>query len=159
METLKQHPEFERKCPPGAILKREINNRFPNDWQLRIYEDGRPVDDISWNVALKGRGKTQKVRVSQAARLAVEPQIMDFKARNNVTSGFDADHCGEGVAELLKRFLAGREAELVEDEFHVDHLVLEAEWQAFHLQHAELQLLTPGEHKRVTRGRRAMLKH
>ena len=66
----------------------------------------------------------------------------------------DADHCGEGFAELFKRFLAGREVELVEDEFKVERLALEAEWQDSHLRYAELQLLTPEEHRRATKERR-----
>ena len=106
---------------------------------------------ISPGTLFEGRGKTQKARVSQAARLAVEPQIMDFKARNSVTAGFDADHCGEGFAELFKRFLAGLEPELVEDKFHVDHLVLEAELREFRRRNETQHLLTPEAHTKITR--------
>jgi len=151
LEVLRNHPDYERKCPPGSVVRREPNPRY-GDWMLNIYADGRFRDDISWVAALRGRGRTRAARVARAARLAVEQQVVDFKARCGAVG--DADHCGEGFAELLKRFLAGREVELVDDDSKVERLALEAEWHEFHLKHAELQILTPEEHRRVTKERR-----
>jgi hypothetical protein len=153
LEVIRNHPDYESKCPPGSVVKRERNPRC-GDWMLVVYQNGQFRDDISWNVALRRRGKTWTTRVAQAARLAVNHQIVEFKARCDATPGMHADHCGEGFTELFKRFLAGREVELVEDEFKMDRLALESEWQEFHLKHAELQLLTPEEHRRVTKERR-----
>ena len=78
-------------------------------------------------------------------------QILLFK---QYAANSQVDH-EIGFAQLLKDFLNGREAELYQDDRNEDHLVLEEEWTEYHREHAKLQVLTPEEHKLVTKKRRS----
>ena len=77
MEVLRRHPEYEVKCPSGAIIKK-MKSPF-GGWRLEVWQDGKFKEDFSWVTALKGKLCSLHVRASQAARRAVDDQILEFK--------------------------------------------------------------------------------
>ena len=46
LEVLRNHSAYDRKCPPGSVVRREVNHRY-GDWILNVYVDNRFWDDIS----------------------------------------------------------------------------------------------------------------
>ena len=120
------------------------------------YQDGR-VDDISWKLCVSGKHASQRNKLLDAFRQAVQPQIDEFRA----ASVDECAHCGAaGVGchvdhvvefrELVADFLAGRtdvprcfaDAPMTmhRHEFAENDAHFCSAWSAFHRQHARLQM-------------------
>ena len=63
MAVMRGHPEFEKRCPPGSVIRRRPD-AF-NGWQREVWLDEDFLWAISWNVALKGKSRDIKTRIAQ----------------------------------------------------------------------------------------------
>ena len=152
MNILSMHPGFDQKvgCGIAEFFVAPSTGRFPNHcfWLRRV--DGTATD-WSWNECLKPSTHAQKVY--RAARQSVLPQIFAFKdSRPAVACGhedakdFHVDHV-RPCMNIFAEWMAAQEDVRLQPSRDCDAInrfadpAVEASWQAFHAEHAQLQLL------------------
>ena len=120
--------------------------------------------DFSVRESISGHSVSHWTKLTSALRLAIRPQIREFKAGMDgrcaicdCSGWMEADHYKISFRDLMRQFLAGRDVpnqfEYCAEgyRFTVMDSNFEAQWLDFHKEHCSLRLLCPECHKRATR--------
>lgn len=145
----------------------EVGKKFSGICVVALAGDGRRID---WSIraAVSGRHVGRWTQLTVAMRLAIRPQILDFRAANR---GADCELCGSkndrplevdhivSFRSLMRGYLDGR-AGVYPDEFQYSHSgwtmrpedsAFKDGWIEHHQAGAHLRLLCSGCHLRVTK--------
>jgi hypothetical protein len=118
---------------------------------------------IQWTVSLKAfhgqsLASVNYMGVLKSARAAVGSQIEEFRVANSVPNyGYEIDHKGKDFVVLLREYWMrqhGRDLKTVTKHEMKKHWV---QWSMFHKEHAQLQVLSICEHRRLTSIRRSCI--
>ena len=167
------HPTAEEMLASDEILffSVELNTMNKGCIHLEVqFGDGRQTS-FSWNSCITQRVRSQKQRVIEAMRTAVEHQTISFKkgkrcCRCGNSSQLETDHCGDHeFRHLVSDFLSidgGEDIDRLKvktsdmlsyfEDTDSRTRLFKLRWRAYHKKHAELQVLCSGCHKKKTYG-------
>jgi hypothetical protein len=133
MELFKRHPEYSEKVG-GGVKHLKITPNLES-FHIDLFRLDNTITDISWNTAIRGRGRTEYGDKMRELRESIDDQIKDFRKSQGILS-----HCPKCNEQLLKAP-------------HVDHtpsfssivgmfhLSDETDFPSFHKRIAKLQFL------------------
>jgi len=101
LDVLKRHPRASEKL--DNLKDIEVKKCKLGFALFVIYNDGTS-DDISWNMCITGREKSDSSKLKSALRYAIEDQIQDYKDEN------DTSYCNECFTPIY-------------DDLHIDHVI------------------------------------
>jgi hypothetical protein len=138
-----------------AIYKRKHNATY-----MFTHADNTPLSfhkALRLQLGLKST-KTNHHWCCQAARLAIRPQITQFRKENSIAKHMHIDHVGDFIDlfDDWKMKNCIEKVKLRRGRFGIvmaDQTQLKS-WREHHKQHARLQPLSPASHRAITRARR-----
>lgn len=160
MALLQRHPKADAKL--AGLHHVELRRNGMGVGILLHYHD-RDIDDISWRSCISGKPRSDKDRLHDALREAVQTQIDVFRSAHagdtmcancksplqwNVPGMVHVDHDTPTFVQLAQSFCAQARPDMaVVSHPHglyrhrLTDDVVRHQWQAFHQQHARLQIV------------------
>lgn len=104
MNILQRHPESSKKLANVKDIKIIPNKMNKIDFEINLVKEDDTIEDISYNVCVTGKPKSNRQELLSALRYSIQNQIFDFRNNNNT------DFC-----DLCKKPTDGI--------LHIDHVV------------------------------------
>lgn len=168
-DLLDRHPDKENKTGIGVDYFFVTKNKItPKYLQLNVMRLDETSVDISWKKCISQKDKTDMALLKEAMRLAIMPQIMNFKDiigsihpidtypcqlcgvdlknRNDI----QIDHVGKKFRDIAKEFIESQSEWPKEFDdcprsnaakFKPEDIKFEVEWGEFHLHRASYRVL------------------
>ena len=152
-----RHPYHEEKFAASPPRHFFVFKTSWNNYCLRfICDDGRR-DDMSWPLCIRGEDLSQKQKLLQAFRSAINYEIRPLRQY-----GKDVHHAVIPYKELVELFLAKKnitydsveikyESTVDDTSWSIADPILLSEWLAFHRLNSTLRVLERKEHQHLKR--------